>query len=286
MPILFGTAIVLAVVGLLALVVALVSNDTDTRMVAKAVTVIGFVLAICCTIGSSANSVPVRSVGIVTSFNKPTGEVTGSGLKWVAPWEKVGEWDAGRQRYDHLGKGCVNVRIASLANACVETLVEWQVKPGAAPEQFMAYKGNFQQMVDTRINVNLTAAMNDAFATYSPLAKIDQTTGNLNVDIAPYVTAVKTKAEGRLGSEIDILSVSITRVNHDDKTEANIKAFQDKLAEARNLTQDKVNAELRKQITEKNAQVDKVTRCLEIAEKTNSNPGLCINPGIVMGSSK
>ncbi|MFG2051810.1 hypothetical protein ACGFIW_30805 [Micromonospora sp. NPDC048935] len=28
---------------------------------------------------------------------------------------------------------------------------------------------------------------------------------------------------------------------------------------------------------------DRVTRCLEIAEKNGANPGLCINPGIVTG---
>jgi len=60
--------------------------------------------------------------------------------------------------------------------------------------------------------------------------------------------------------------------------------FQDKLAQSRNLDQDLVNAEKQKAVTEKNAEVDKVARCLEIAEKNGSNPGLCINPGIVTGA--
>ncbi|HEX5596523.1 MAG TPA: stomatin, partial [Micromonosporaceae bacterium] len=66
---------------------------------------------------------------------------------------------------------------------------------------------------------------------------------------------------------------------------SNIKAFQDKIAQTRNLEQDRKNADIQKQITETNAKVDKVTRCLEIAEKNGTNPGLCINPGIVVGGT-
>lgn len=133
------------------------------------------------------------------------------------------------------------------------------------------------------MGVQLDSAVNDAFAAYNPLEKIDARTGDLNVDLKPFAANIKTSADTRLASDVDILSVTITRVNHDDKTEGNIKAFQDKLAQTRNLEQDRKNAEISKQITETNAKVDKVTRCLEIAEKNGANPGLCINPGIVTG---
>jgi hypothetical protein len=249
-----------------------------------AVVVGALVLGSAFTVGASANAVPVRNVGIVTSFNKPTGETTGSGLKWVAPWQKVGEWDASRQKYDHIGaENAVPVRTGTLANAGVELLIEWQVRPENAPQQFMDYKGDFEAFRGQRVGVQLDGAVNDAFASYNPLANIDAKTGNLNVDLRPYAEKVKASAQERLGSDIEILSVTIIRVNHDEKTEANIKVFQDKLAQGRNLDQDLVNAEKQKAVTEKNAKVDKVARCLEIAEKNGTNPGLCINPGIVTG---
>ncbi|MEQ4300053.1 SPFH domain-containing protein [Plantactinospora sp. B6F1] len=242
-------------------------------------------LGVALTVGSAANSVPVRNVGIVTSFNKPTGEVTGSGLNWVAPWEKVGEWDASRQKYDHIGADdAVPVRTGTLANAGVELLIEWQVRSENAPRQFMDYKGDFEAFRGQRVGVQLDGAVNDAFATYNPLANIDAKTGNLNVDLRPFAEKVQASAQDRLGEDIEILSVTIIRVNHDEKTEANIKVFQDKLAQGRNLDQDLINAEKQKAITEKNAEVDKISRCLEIAEKNGSNPGLCINPGIVTGA--
>ncbi|MEV4771466.1 SPFH domain-containing protein [Micromonospora humida] len=284
MPVGFTFAVILAVGALVAGAVRLLARYPAVKRTCTLVALGCLAGALLFGIGASAHSVPIRSVGIVTSFNKPTGEVTGSGLKWVAPWQKVGEWDAGRQKYDHIGgDDCVRVRTGTLADACVEVLIEWQVKPENAPKQFMDYKGDFESFRGQRVGVQLDSAVNDAFATYNPLEKIDARTGNLNVDLKPFAESIRGNAEGRLSGDVDILSVTITRVNHDDKTEGNIKAFQDKLAQTRNLEQDRRNADIQKQITETNAKVDKVSRCLEIAEKNGSTPGLCINPGIVTG---
>ncbi|WBB89696.1 SPFH domain-containing protein [Verrucosispora sp. WMMC514] len=284
MPFGFILAIVAAVVAIVAIAVALFSSQRQVRQIGVLTAVGALAGTAILTVASSAHSVPIRSVGIVTSFGKPTGEVTGSGLKWVTPWQRVGEWDAGRQKYDHIGNDkCVRVRTGTLADACVEVLVEWQVQPENAPQQFMDYKGDFESFRGQRVGVQLDSAVNDAFATYNPLERIDSKTGNLNVDLKPFSASIKSNAEGRLADDVEILSVTITRVNHDDKTEGNIKAFQDKLAQTRNLEQDRLNAEIQKQVTETNATVDKVTRCLEIADKHGSSPGLCINPGIITG---
>ena len=288
MPILFIVALIVFAIALLAGAYWAISRQPEGGVYFVGALLLGIAL----TFGASANSVPVRNVGIVTSFNKPTGEVTGSGLQWVKPWQKVGEWDASRQRYDHSqDKTAIPVRTGTLADARVQVLIEWQVKQGSngtadeiAAKQYKDYKGDFETFRNQRVGIQLDGAMNDAFASYVPLANIDSKTGNLNVDLKPFGEKVKTYAIQRLGNDIDILSVTIVRVNHDQKTEENIKAFQDKLAQGRNLDQDLINAEKQKSVTEKNAQVDKVTRCLEIAQATGSNPGLCINPGIVMGT--
>ncbi|MBT8227288.1 MAG: SPFH domain-containing protein [Dactylosporangium sp.] len=284
MPALFICAIVLFAIAILAALYRLVSPPETQNLAlggAAGAALLGCIL----TLASSANSVPVRNVGIVTSFNKPTGQTTGSGLNWVAPWKRIGEWDASRQKYDHIGEDkAVTVRTATLANAGIELLVEWQVSPDDAPRQFMDYKGDFEAFRGQRVGVQLDGAVNDAFATYDPLSNIDTKTGNLNVDLKPFADKVRTSAQERLDDDIEILSVTIIRVNHDEKTEANIKLFQDKLAQSRNLDQDLINAEKQIAVTRKNAEADKVTRCLEIAERTGNSPGLCLNSGFVMGS--
>jgi regulator of protease activity HflC (stomatin/prohibitin superfamily) len=284
MPVLWIIAVILFVLTPIALAIAFMTSDRDDAGVFAGIAGACVAFGLIFTLISSADSVPVRNVGIVESFHKPTGEVTGSGLIWHKPWENVGEWDASRQRYDHSQeKNAIAVRTGTLATARVQVLIEWQVKPERAPEQFKDYKGNFDTFRDQRVGIQLDGAMNDAFASYVPLANIDSNTGNLNVDLKPFAEKVRTFANDRLGDDVNILSVTIVRVIHDDKTEANIKAFQDKLAQTRNLLQDQKNAEIQKKITETNAQVDKVTRCLEIADKNGTNPGLCINPGIVTG---
>ncbi|HEX5597952.1 MAG TPA: SPFH domain-containing protein, partial [Micromonosporaceae bacterium] len=266
MPFGFTLALILVAGLIVAGSAALSAKNKDFKRIAKLVAIGCFVGSALLILNSSAHSVPIRSVGIVTSFGKPTGQVTGSGLKWVAPWQKVGEWDASRQKYDHIGHdNCVRVRTGTLADACVEVLIEWQVSPENAPRQFLDYKGDFESFQGQRVGVQLDSAVNDAFATYNPLERIDAATGNLNVDLKPFADAIRASAEMRLSDDVHILSVTITRVNHDEKTESNIKAFQDKIAQTRNLEQDRKNADIQKQITETNAKVDKVTRCLEIA---------------------
>lgn len=277
MSFMFIMAIVAMIVMVFAATVAVVSFNS--RPGAVTVLVLAAIAAGLLSLGSAANMVPIRSVGIVTEFGKPTGEVTGSGLHWVAPWKKLGEWDASRQKYDHRGKHGVKVRTATMADAWVETLIEWQVVASAAPSQFMEYKGSFSAFQARRVDVQLDNAVIDAFASYDPLANIENK-GNVNIPLEPYARKIEEAARVRLAADVKILSVIVTRVNHDDKTEANIKAYQDKIAQGRNLDQDKVNADKQAEVTRKNASVDQVTRCLEIAAANGTNPGWCLNPGI------
>jgi regulator of protease activity HflC (stomatin/prohibitin superfamily) len=225
---------------------------------------------------ASMSSVPIRNVGIVTSWNKPTGATTGAGFQITAPWENIEDWDASRQAYDHRGdRACVNVRIATLSNACVETLIEWQVHESKAPEQWASYKKDFNLFIGRRIDPAMQDAMNAAFAGYDPLANIDAATGNLNVPTGPLAEAVRVALEAKIGEDVKILTVAIPRVNHDEKTQASIDAYQQAINRSRVLDQEKANAEKQKAITETNAKVDPITRCLELADKHAKEPGFC-----------
>lgn len=276
MPILFIVAIAAFAAAAIAAMVAVVSRDRF----GPAATSVAAALAGClCLLGASMNTVPTRNVGIVTSFNKPTGETTGPGLKFVAPWQNVDDWDASRQAYDHrTGDNCVQVRIASLANACVEALVEWQTKSDRAPEQWASYKKDFGTFVARRVDPAFAEAFNEAFAPHDPLKNIDQG-GNLNVPLGPFADAVKAGIAKRIGDDVEVLSVVVTRVNYDEKTQGHIEAYQQAVLKARTLEKEKANAEIQKQITETNAQVDPVTRCLELADKHGKEPGFCLGGG-------
>ncbi|TDC30080.1 stomatin [Micromonospora sp. 15K316] len=276
MPIMFIIALVFLVIAAVVALTIPLTRDKGPRIAAAGL--VAFV-GLLFTLFASMNTVPTRNVGIVTSFNKPTGETTGPGLKFVAPWQNVDDWDASRQAYDHRSeKTCVQVRIASLANACVEALVEWHTKPGRAPEQWASYKKDFGTFVARRVDPAFAEAFNEAFAPHDPLKNIDQQ-GNLNVPLAPYAEAVKAGIVTRIGEDVEVLSVVVTRVNYDEKTQGYIEAFQQAVLKARTLEKEKANALIQKQITETNAKVSAVTRCLEIADKHGREPGLCLGGG-------
>lgn len=252
----------------------------------RLVGVVAAILGLSMIAGAVVEKVPVRNVGIVVSYGKPTGRTTGAGLHLVKPWETIEDWDATRQNFDRrTNNDCrlgdqkfpgVKVRIANLSDACVETQVEWKTRERRAPEQWGSYRNDFNRFVDRRVTPAFTEAFNLAFATHDPLLNIDAKDGKLNVPLDPFAVAAKTSIETKVGSDVEILSVIITRVNYDPKTQAQIDQYQQAILKGRVLEKDKRNAELAKSVSETNAQVDKQTRCLELAKELNKEPGYCM----------
>jgi hypothetical protein len=276
-PVLFILALILFGIAVVAAGVAVLLRERG----AVGTAIVAAVLGLLFTLFSSAHTVPTRNVGIVTSFNKPTGEVTGAGLKWTAPWEKVQDWDASRQTFDHKHQNrCVQVRIVGLQGACVEVQIEWQAHVDKAPEQWASYKRDFKQFVDRRVDPNMTGALNDVFADHDPLSNVDKTTGVIKpVNTAALVDPLRANVEQRIGGDVQILGIVFGFVHYDEKTQQQIEAFQQKILENRNLQQESKNADVRKEISGKNAQVDPITRCLEIAAQHGKEPGLCLGGG-------
>jgi len=280
MPVSFILAILCGVAGALALAVAVTTTGSN-RSVSKGIGAGGLGLAVVLLLFSSAYTVPTRNVGIVTSWNKPTGEVTGPGLQWVAPWQKVDDWDASRQAFDRRGdNNCVWVRIAGLQKACVDVLVEWTTDSAQAPEQWASYKRDFGNFVGTRVDQNIVNALLDTFADHDPLANVNEETGQV---MAPQTGPLAEKAqsiiEARIGGDVDVLATVIGIIRYDEKTQQSIEAFQQKVLAAKNLEQDRRNAEIQKQVSETNADVDPVVRCLELADKHAREPGFCLGGG-------
>lgn len=245
---------------------------------------------------ASVSTVPTRNVGIVTAFNKPTGRTTGAGLKWHAPWQSIDDWDSSGQTYAHLDKACVWVAIAAQRRACIPVQVEWNSKADRAPENWAAYKevdgidgGRFGTFTARRVNPQINAALTTVFSTFDPLGTVDVKTGD-----APAPDLNKTHKQplldalqANLGNDIVVRSIAFETPQYDKPTTEAINAYGQKVLEARNLIVDEANAKTRARITATDASVDQVARCLQIAEKLNKEPGLCMNPlSVLAGASK
>jgi regulator of protease activity HflC (stomatin/prohibitin superfamily) len=284
----FIFAIILAVIALIGLVVWVIGRTDE----AKGGGIIAFLgaglLAVVFTVIASLSTVPTRNVGIVTSFNKPTGRTTGAGLQWTAPWQNVDDWDASGQTYAHLGDQCVWVTIAAQRRACVPVQIEWASKAETAPENWAAYKeadgmSRFETWVARRVNPQINAALTSTFASFDPLGTVSPASGeapapDLNKTFRDPLASALTAT---LGRDITIKSVAFEAPRYDDPTTKAIAAYGQKVLEARNLLIDKANAKTRAEITNTDASVDQVARCLQIAEKLGKEPGLCMTPAAV-----
>ena len=283
----FVFGILLAAVALFALLAGLIGKTDKVRRPAWATFGIGLFLSVAFIVASCISVVPTRNVGIVTSWNKPTGRTTGAGLQWTAPWQDIDEWDASGQTYAHLGDQCVWVTIAAQRRACIPVQIEWSAKSENAPENWASYRevgdrSRFEVFVERRVNPQINGAITSIFASFDPLGAVDVTSGDAPApDLnKTYKDSLVSALGSALGDEIVVKSVAFESPRYDEPTTQAIAAYGQKILEARNLEIDKANATTRAEITRTDASVDQVARCLQIAEKLGKEPGLCMGGAV------
>jgi hypothetical protein len=242
---------------------------------------------------ASYNRVPTRNVGIVTSFSKPTGEITGAGLQWTKPWEDVDDWDASGQTFDRLGDKCLWVSIAAQRRACIPVQVEWNAKSENAAELWGQYKetqvGNlglsrFETFEYRRVNPQIDGAITSVFASFDPLGTVNAGTGDapapdLNKE---YRNKLQAAIEAAIGQDITIRSIAFATPRYDEPTTAAIAAYGQKVLEARNLAVDKQNAKTRADLAGQTGVTPAVQQCLDIANARGKEPGLCLNGNVAL----
>ncbi len=261
----------------------------DDKLVPSLIGGILLFFAVGFTLIASMSTVPTSNKGIVTEFNKPTGRTTGAGLQWTAPWQDIDDWDASGQTYAHLGDKCVWLSIAAQRKACIPVQIEWAAKTENAPQTWATYKevddkSRFEVFTERRVNPQINAALTSVFASFDPFGNVNAKTGDapapdLNQSYKqPLMVALNTA----LGSDISIRSVAFEAPRYDDKTTEAINLYGQKILEKRNLAIDKTNATTRADVTNIDASVDPVARCLSIAEKLGKEPGLCMSDSDVV----
>lgn len=245
----------------------------------------GLVLSIGLIVGSCVGVVDTKKVGVVTSFKKPTGEIREAGAYWIAPWKSVTEMDGAIQTATYE----VPVQLAGGASATVTVYPSWEMAPGAAPELFQQFK-SFDAVVESLWKQQLQTTANNIFGTYNPLTNVDPKTGELKKTKTQWADELKAALEANplIKGKLIIRSVSIPTIAPDQGTQEALNRIVAEFAKGSVLEQQKANALKQKEITQTNAQVDPVTRCLEIAEKGGKEPGLCMNngAGVIINSNK
>jgi regulator of protease activity HflC (stomatin/prohibitin superfamily) len=234
-------------------------------------------------LASMVNVVPTKTVGIVTEFGKPTGELS-NGLHLTAPWATVHQFNAAIQTDTYLNKtdqgsnACVDVRIANQSVACVEVTIRWRIKPHSAPVLYRDYR-NFEHVRDSLVTRELRSALNNEFASYDPLGLLQS--GQVPADVLDAAGgAVQKRLTSEIGDQVDVLSVIIPIVNFDQSTQTNINKYQVALAENRITAQQVITAQNQAKANEalaaslKNDPGVLTSKCLDILAK-----GVTLPPG-------
>jgi SPFH domain/Band 7 family protein len=233
------------VVGLVfvmaAIIVLLIPSSTFAE---KGATGAGLLLiAILAFAVSTVTIVGTKKVGVVTTFNKPV-DTMSNGIHLKAPWQKVTELDGAIQTDNHTGgsvekpNGCTLVRIGNQSTACVDNTIRWRIRQHAADALFRDYR-SFDHIRDSLVTRDLIVALNDVFATYNPLGNL-----NSNVTTAPpslealsaqvrELLVGKNGTSGRIGNQIEVLSVFTPIIHHDNQTQRKINQYQAAKADTR-----------------------------------------------------
>lgn len=177
--------------------------------------------------------VGTRQVGIVTRWNKPTGEVLNNGLHFIAPWTDVHEMDAAIQNDVFNGQHRIQVRLGNNSTAQADANIRWQIKSEDASDLFVQYK-TFDGVRSNLVERNLRVALNEAFASYDPLAV-------KNLESSP-LPAISTHAlellRAKVGNQIEIIDVSVPTIDYDEQTEQRINAINQARADTTKAEQD------------------------------------------------
>lgn len=193
---------------------------------------------------SIVRSIPVKSVGVETSYGKVENDLR-PGIHWfVAPWTQVHILDETVQTqawyassWDPKNTTCLVVRIGGQQLACVNLTVQWQIEDQAAPNLFANYdtSGNVQGTITNSLVITaIRSALNDVMGDYNPIADQTQlaTSGaNAQSQFSGFGRQFKALLIRELGSQIHIGRVTLTNAFYSGTTEARLAGIQNQIAD-------------------------------------------------------
>ena len=312
--IIIGIAAVIAVISAAIGIALKKSDDRELRDAApkfKTGAVLTIIIALIVTLFASTTIVPPRTVGVKVALGKPVGSV-GNGFHFKAPWTSVEKMDASIQNDVYNGDKTITVRLGNNTEAEADASIRWQLKQDNIEQLFLDYK-TFDNIRDNLVTRNFRAAMNEAFASYDPLATVESA-NNSDADKAlPGIAEkVKDKLQDKLGDDIIIhdfrmvsgpthtnvifdavvpfgfrLSdqtveekITIPLVNFDESTQNRINELQAETARTRiaNQKQETADAEAKANKILEDSVTPEVlsSKCLDIADRNNKDVLGCI----------
>lgn len=241
MPTTFIVFIIFAVLAVLVGLGSLAATTNDGRIGARVgAGVLGFI-ALLMLLFASIASVGTQDVGVLTSFGHPDGALS-NGLHFKAPWKKVTTLDNAIQTDTYASNsdgslqqnaqgGCINVRIARQATACVNTVVRWQERVDGVDYLFRNYRNN-DNIRNNLLHRDLQTAVNTVFADYDPLG-LNANGDSTQPSSATLAKQVQQELQSQVGQWINVSTVFIPIFNFDQETQKRLNLLQQQVAQTR-----------------------------------------------------
>lgn len=280
--IIIGIAVVIAVISVAIGIAMKQSGDHELRDAApkfKTAAIFSMIAALIVTLFASTAIVPPRTVGVKVALGKPVGSV-GNGFHFKAPWTSVEKMDASIQNDVYNGDKTITVRLGNNTEAEADSSIRWQLKQDNIEQLFLDYK-TFDNIRDNLVTRNFRAAMNEAFASYDPLATVESANNSdADKDLPGIAEKVKDALQSKLGDDIIIHEVTIPLVNFDEATQNRINELQAETARTRiaNQKQETADAEAKANKILEDSVTPEVlsSKCLDIADRNNKDILGCI----------
>lgn len=194
--------------------------------------------------------VPVRNVGAVDAFGRPTGTVT-NGLHVTFPWETVTVYDATVQTLVMEGDGKdekprQNVRIMNgTATAGMDVVVEWRIDPTVDIQSLHKDWRNFESLEARVVKPRLATSLNAVFESYDPLIA-QREKGATPISLGTMEPKLKAELQAALPKEILVRNVMIAFVQYPPNVQKALDDMQVELANTQVALQQKLTAEAQK----------------------------------------
>ncbi|MBV9292197.1 MAG: hypothetical protein JO222_07085 [Frankiales bacterium] len=234
----------------------------------------GILLGLLLVVLSCTVSIPTQDIGVVTVFGHPEGALS-NGLHLKAPWARITTLDNAIQTdtyasngfngpvQDNAQGGCVNVRIARQATACVNVTIRWQERKSGVDYLFRNYRNN-DNIRDQLLHRDLQTAVNLAFADYDPLG-LNAAGDSTQPNTAELARTVQTQLTAQVGPWINVSRVFIPLFNFDADTQKRLNLLQTQVAQTRVAQQSEQTA----------AAQAKANRIL--AQSVSNSPGVLVS---------
>jgi regulator of protease activity HflC (stomatin/prohibitin superfamily) len=195
---------------------------------------------------SSLTKIGTQDIGVKTAFGKTVGSGLKPGLHWKAPWESVHRLDFKTQTDTYASNGfngstqnnaqggCIVVRIARQATACVNVSVRWQNVQSGVDFLFKNYKTD-DNIRNNLLHRDLQSAVNVAFAHYDPLGlnpKTGDSTQPTNVQLGATIQQA-LQSSPQVADNLAIYSVLVPIFSFDPATQDRLNQLQLQVAQTR-----------------------------------------------------